>query len=81
MMTRGSRHERMEQGPCVFTEPLPCPAIQSPVQRATRVRSRGDQAMVDTVRASCLCGQLSRASPARSFPSSYSERGRVLSCK
>ena len=56
MMTRGSRHERMEQGPCVFTEPLPCPAIQSPGQRATRVRSRGDQAVVDMVRASCLCG-------------------------
>ena len=31
---------------------LPLSPIQSPVQRATRVRSRGDQAMVDTVRVS-----------------------------
>ena len=54
MVTLGSRHESREQGPCVFPGPIPYPRIQSPVQRATRVRSRGDQAMVHTVRASCL---------------------------
>ena len=53
MVTRGSRHESREQGLSVFVRPFPCSPIQSPVQRAPRVRSRGDQAMVDTVRASC----------------------------
>ena len=52
MVTRGSRHDSGEHSMCVFPRPLPCPPIQSPLQRATRVRSRGDQAMVDTVRAS-----------------------------
>ena len=54
MVTLGSRHESREQGPFIFPGPFPCPRIQSPVERVTRVRSRGHQAMVDTVRASCL---------------------------
>ena len=53
MVTRGSRHESRDQGLCIFPGPFPCPPIQSPVQRATSVRSSGHQALVDTVRASC----------------------------
>ena len=53
MVTVGFRKERREKEH-VFPGPFPCPRIQSPVQRAPRVRSRGDQAMVDTIRASSL---------------------------
>ena len=56
MVTRVSRHESREQGPCVFPGPFPCPPIQSPVQRATSVRSRGDQAMVDMSGRPAVCG-------------------------
>ena len=52
-MIVGFRKKRREKGR-VFPRPFPCPRIQSPVQRVTSVRRRGDQAMVDTVRASCL---------------------------
>ena len=52
MVSLGSRHDSGEHSMCVFPRPLPWPRIQSPVHRATRVRSRGDQAMVDMVRAS-----------------------------
>ena len=45
-MIVGFRKKRREKG-CVFPRPFPCPRIQSPVQREIRVRSRGDQAMVD----------------------------------
>ena len=56
MVTRGSRHDTGEHSMCVFPRPLPCPRIQSPVQREIRVRSRGDQAMVDMSRRPAFCG-------------------------
>ena len=56
MVTLGSRLKSREQGPCVFPGPLPCPHIQSPVQRAPRLRSRGDQAMVDMSGRPAVCG-------------------------
>ena len=56
MVTQESRHESREQSLCVFPGPFPCPPIQSPVQRANRVRSRGDQAMVDMSGHPAVCG-------------------------
>ena len=56
MVTRGSRHDSGEHSMCVFPRPLPCLRIQSPVQREIRVRSRGDQAMVDMSRCPAFCG-------------------------
>ena len=80
MVTRGSRHKSRE--PCESSQGLPLsphPVTCAESDQAEEQRAPGRGGHGQGVLPS-VAPQLSRASPARSFPSSCSERGRGLAC-